>query len=68
MNVTKRSQPVKKSMIKRVVGAVAVALIVMFTILFMLDTIFFAEWIVAEVIVALIANIIFRIVNKRSNK
>jgi Mn2+/Fe2+ NRAMP family transporter len=68
LSVTKSPKPIKNSRIKRVIGAVAVVLIVTFTILAILGIIIFAEWILAEIIIALIANIIFRTINRRSNK
>ena len=68
LKVTKAPKPVKNSRIKRVVGALAVILIVTFTILAILGIIIFVEWILAEIMVALIANIIFRTINRRSSK
>jgi hypothetical protein len=68
LSVTQNPKPVKKSWIKRVVGGVAVILIVTFTILAILGIIVFVEWILAEIMVALIANIIFGAINRRSKK
>jgi hypothetical protein len=65
VKVTESPKPVKRSGIKRVVGSIAIALIVVFTILAILRFLSAVEWIVAEIIVALIANIIFRTVDKR---
>lgn len=68
MSTTKSPKPVKRSRIKRVVGLIAVALIVMFTILFMLGILSFIGWILSEITVTLIANILFRMVDKRSKQ
>lgn len=68
MTATKSPKPVKRSRIKRVVGLIAVALIVMFTILFMLGSLSFIGWILSEITVTLIANILFRMVDKRSKQ
>jgi hypothetical protein len=64
LSAAKSSKPVKKNRIKRVVGVVAVVLVVLFTILAILGIISFVEWILAEITVAVIANIIFRTVDK----
>jgi hypothetical protein len=45
---------------KRVVGAVAVALLLLFTVLALLQLISFMEWIIADLVVALIANLMLR--------
>jgi len=68
VSATKSPKPVKRSRIKRVIGLIAVALIVMFTILFMLGTLSFIGWILSEITVTLIANILFRMVDKRSKQ
>jgi quinol-cytochrome oxidoreductase complex cytochrome b subunit len=68
VNATESSKPVKRSGIKRVVGLIAIALILVFTILAILRFLSPVEWIVAEIIVALIANIIFRTVDKRGKQ
>jgi hypothetical protein len=65
---TESLKPVKRGGSKRVVGLVAIVLVVVFTILATLRILSFIEWILAEIMVALIANIIFRTVNKRSDK
>ena len=68
VKVTESPKPVKRSGIKRVVGSIAIALIVVLTILAILRFLSAVEWIVAEIIVALIANIIFRTVDKRGKQ
>jgi len=68
VNATENPKPVKRSGIKRVVGLIAIALIVVFTILTILRFLSPVEWIIAEIIVALIANIIFRTVDKRGKQ
>jgi hypothetical protein len=68
VNVTEGPKPIKRGRVKRVVGLIAIALIVVFTILFMLGTLYFIEWILAEIIVALIANMIFRMIDKRGRQ
>jgi quinol-cytochrome oxidoreductase complex cytochrome b subunit len=68
VNQTESSKPVTRSGMKRIVGLIAVALILVFTILAILRFLSPVEWIVAEIIVALIANIIFRMIDKRGNK
>ena len=68
VNATESPKPVKRSGIKRVVGLIAIALIVVFTILTILRFLSPVEWIIAEIIVALIANIIFRTVDKRGKQ
>lgn len=68
MSATSSPKPIKRGRIKRIIGLIAVALIVMFTILGTLGILSFIEWILAEIIVALVANIIFRTVNRRSNQ
>ena len=65
MSMTERPKPIKRIMIKKVVGLIAIALIVIFTILAVLGIFSFLEWILAEITVAIIANIIFRTVGKR---
>lgn len=66
LSVTQSPKPIKRGRIKRVVGLIAIALIVVFTILATRGIISFIEWILSEIMVALIANTIFRTVDKRS--
>ena len=68
VSATRSPKPVKRGRIKRVVGLIAIALIVVFTILAMLGILSFIEWILSEIMVALIANMIFRTVDKRSKQ
>ena len=68
LTATQNSKPVKRGRIKRVVGLIAIALVVVFTILSIRGIISFVEWILLEVMVALIANIIFRTVDERGKQ
>jgi len=68
MSATQSPKPVKRGRIKRVVGLIAIALVVVFTILSIRGIISFVEWILLEIMVALIANIIFRTVDQRSKQ
>jgi len=45
---------------KRIIGIVAVALIVIVTIFAILGRLTFIEWILADVVIAAVANILFR--------
>jgi hypothetical protein len=49
---------------KRIVGAIAVALLLVFTVLAIIGDLSFIEWIIADLLVALVANLIFRNVGK----
>lgn len=65
MSMTERPNPIKRIMIKKVVGLIAITLIVIFTVLAVIGLFSFLEWILAEITVAVIANIIFRAVGKQ---
>jgi hypothetical protein len=45
---------------KRIVGAVAIALLLLFTVLAVLGYISFIVWVLADLVVAGIANLLFR--------
>jgi len=64
MSATVSTKPVKRGGSKKIVGLIAIALVIVFTILFTIGILSFVEWIVAEILVALIANIIFRVANR----
>jgi hypothetical protein len=49
---------------KRSVGIIAVAFLLLFTVLAILNLISFLEWIIADVVVALIANLLLRRMGK----
>ena len=68
LTATQSPKPVKRGKIKRVVGLIAIALVVVFTILSIRGVISFAEWILLEIMVALIANIIFRTIDERGRQ
>lgn len=50
---------------KNMVGAIAIVLLMLFTVLAFLGVISSFEWIIADVIVALVANLLFRRVGKQ---
>jgi len=60
MNVTEDPEAIEIRKKKRIVGVVAIALLILFTILSLIDIISAMEWLIADLIVAVIANIIFR--------
>jgi len=62
------NKPIKGGRPKRVVGLIAIALIVVFTILGIAGVLSFVVWILAELAVALIANMIFRRLDKRAKQ
>jgi len=64
MGATKSAKPIKRGGSKKIAGSIAIALVIVFTILFTIGTLSFIEWIVAEILVALIANVIFRVANR----
>jgi hypothetical protein len=68
MSATESAKPLKRGESKKVVGLIAIALVIVFTILFTIGILSFIEWIVAEILVALIANIVFRTANKHSGQ
>jgi len=68
MSATRSVKPAKKGGSKKIVGSIAIALVIVFTIFFTIGILSFIEWIVAEILVALIANIIFRTANKHSRQ
>lgn len=49
---------------KRMVGAVAIVLLIIFTALAFLGTVSFIEWLIGDLVVALVANLIFRRLGK----
>lgn len=68
MSAAESPKPVKRGRTKRVVGLIAIALIVVFTALAVLGILSLFEWIVGEIVVALIANMIFRTTDKRGKQ
>ena len=50
---------------KRAVGAVAIALLLVFTVLAILGYINFLVWVIADLVVAGIANLLFRRIGRR---
>ena len=50
---------------KNTVGIIAIVLLMLFTVLALLGFISSAGWIIADVIVALVANVIFRIAGRQ---
>ena len=53
---------------KRVVGAVAVALLLMFTVLAFIRIFSLIEWLLADLVVALVANLILRGVGRQTKQ
>ena len=70
IHVNAVSNPVPPSVqkTKRLVGAIAVALLLFFTVLAILGYLQFLDWIIADLIVALVANWIFRRVNRQAQQ
>ncbi len=64
MNATEDPKIAEIRRKKRIVGAVAIALLILFTILALTGIITSFEWLIADLIVALIANLIFRSIGK----
>lgn len=52
--------PMDKRQIRRLVGGIAVGLLIVFTILSFLLIINLLEWIIGDVLVVVVANLIFR--------
>jgi len=53
---------------ERVVGAVAVALLLLFTVLAFIRVFSLLEWLIADVAVALVANLIFRTIGRQTKQ
>ena len=51
--------------IKVIVGAIAIAFLLLFMILAIIGTFSLGEWLIADVAVALVANLIFRTVGRQ---
>lgn len=68
VNPIESPKPAERRRNKRIVGLIAIALIVLSTILTILGILSFLEWILAEIMIALIANVIFRTVDKRGKQ
>ncbi|MCW4046519.1 MAG: hypothetical protein NWE99_03020 [Candidatus Bathyarchaeota archaeon] len=49
---------------KNAVGVIAIALLLVFTVLAFVDVLSFIEWIIADLIVAVVANLILRRVGR----
>ena len=65
--MTKASKPTYDSVrkTKNKVGIIAIVLLMLFTVLALLGFISSTAWIIADVIVALVANVIFRIMGRQ---
>jgi hypothetical protein len=59
------SESVRKK--KRAVGAVAIVLLLVFTVLAFAQILSFIEWIVGDLVVALVANLIFKQLGKQTS-
>jgi len=64
MNATEDAQAAQINRKKRIVGAVAITLLMLFTILAFTGIITAFEWLIADLVVALIANLLFRKIGK----
>jgi hypothetical protein len=53
---------------RRTVGAVAIALLLLFTVLAFIRIFSLLEWLIADVVVALVANLIFRRVGRQTKQ
>lgn len=53
---------------RRVAGAVAIALLLLFTVLAFIRIFSLLEWLIADVLVALVANLIFRRVGRQTKQ
>ncbi len=51
---------------KRVIGVVAIALLIVFTVLGLIGVFSFIEWVIADLIVALIGNLMLRRLDKQA--
>jgi hypothetical protein len=51
---------------KRRIGMIAIVLLMLFTVLALLRIINFLDWIILDLIVALVANLLFRRLNRQS--
>ena len=51
---------------KNIVGMVAIALLLLFTILGFMHYLSVIEWVIADVVVALIANLVLRSIGKQN--
>ncbi len=60
------SETQKVRQTKRAIGAIAIALLLLFTVLALLGYIDFLVWIILDLVVALVANLLFRRLNKQS--
>jgi len=64
MNATEDPQITEIRRKKRIVGTVAIMLLMLFTVLALTGIISPTEWLIADLIVALIANLLFRSIGK----
>jgi len=67
MNATNDDKFAEVRRKKRKVGMIAIVLLFIFTVLALIGLITSFEWLIADLIVALIANILFRIIGKTAN-
>jgi len=52
---------------RKIVGAIAVVLLLLFTALALIGVFSFIEWIIADLVVVLFANLIFRILKRNGS-
>ena len=68
MNASSDSELAAARRKRRVVGVVAVALLLLFTVLAFIRVFSLLEWLIADAVVALVANLIFRRVGKQTKQ
>ena len=68
MNTLSSSVPPNVRRTKRIVGAIAVTLLLVFTFLAIVHIFEFIEWLIADLLVALVANLIFRSIGKQTKQ
>ena len=53
---------------KRIVGAIAIVLLLLFTVLALLGVFSLVEWLIADIVVALMANLILKRVGRQTKQ
>jgi predicted lipid-binding transport protein (Tim44 family) len=68
VNAVRYPDPPSVRKTKRIVGAIAVALLMIFTVLAIRGILSFLDWILGDLIVALVANWVFRRVDRQAQQ
>jgi len=68
MDASRGSGSASASRARRAVGAVAVALLLLFTVLAFIRIFSLLEWLIGDALVALVANLIFRRVGRKTKQ